>query len=142
MVKLKLIGGAHKFYKTSEYLSQSPMNLSEGFRIPVTFGLDYQHQDIIIKEVPDIIEKAIMEGLAEGGHGNSIEKINVEFKEADPSSLDIAVLAEFNGSAGSKYWALERAIQRICVDTCNLHGWIIPFQQVTVHMAGSGDHNS
>ncbi len=140
MVKLRLIGGAHKSYKTSEYLSQSPMNLSEGFRVPVAFGLDYQYQDIIIKKVPDIIEKAIMEGLMAEGYGNSIEKINVEFKEAGPSSLDIAVLAEFNGGAGSRYWALERAIQRICVDTCNVHGWIIPFQQVTVHMAGSGDH--
>ncbi len=70
MVKLKLVGGAHQSYKTSEYLSQSPMNLSGGFRVPVTFGLDYQYQDIIIREVPDIIEKAIMEGLAEEGHGN------------------------------------------------------------------------
>jgi len=63
----------------------------------------------------------------------------VEFKEAGPSSLDIVALAEFNANAGPKYWALERAIQGICVDTCNLHGWIIPFQQVTVHMAGPED---
>jgi energy-coupling factor transporter transmembrane protein EcfT len=142
MVKLKLLGGAHKFYKTSDYLSQSPTNLSAGFRIPVTFGLDYQHQDIIIQEVPGIIERAITEGLSEAGYGNSIEKIRVEFKEAGPSSLDIAVLAEFNGNAGARYRALERAIQRICVDTCNLHHWIIPFQQVTVHMAGAGENNS
>ena len=73
MVKLKLLGGAHKFYKTSDYLSQSPTNLSAGFRIPVTFGLDYQHQDIIIQEVPGIIERAITEGLSEAGYGNSIE---------------------------------------------------------------------
>jgi hypothetical protein len=139
MVKLSLHGGAHKFYKTSDYLSQSPANLSSGFRVPVTFGLDYQHQAIITQEVPGIIEKAIIEGLTEEGYGDSIERINVEFKEAGPSSLDIVALAEFNGNAGPRYWALERAIQRICVDTCNLHGWIIPFQQVTVHMAGPED---
>ena len=139
MVKLRMHGGAHKFYKTSDYLSQSPANLSSGFRVPVTFGLDYQHQAVIVQKVPGIIEKAVIEGLTEEGYGDSIERINVEFKEAGPSSLDIVALAEFNGTAGSRYWALERAIQRICVDTCNLHGWIIPFQQVTVHMAGSED---
>ncbi|MBW2202612.1 MAG: hypothetical protein JRF52_00595 [Deltaproteobacteria bacterium] len=139
MVKLRMHGGAHKFYKTSDYLSQSPANLSSGFRVPVTFGLDYQHQAVITKEVPGIIEKAIIEGLTEEGYEDSIERINVEFKEAGPSSLDIIALAEFNANAGPKYWALERAIQRICVDTCNLHGWIIPFQQVTVHMAEPED---
>ena len=140
MVKLRMHGGAYKFYKTSDYLSQSPVNLSSGFRVPVTFGLDYQHQAVIVQEVPGIIEKALIERLTEEGYGDSIERIKVEFKEAGPSSLDVIALAEFNGNAGPRYWALERAIQRICVDTCNLHGWIIPFQQVTVHMADPGNH--
>ena len=140
MVKLRMHGGAYKFYKTSDYLSQSPVNLSSGFRVPVTFGLDYQHQAVIVQEVPGIIEKALIERLTEEGYGDSIERIKVEFKEAGPSSLDVIALAEFNGNAAPGYWALERAIQRICVDTCNLHGWIIPFQQVTVHMADPGNH--
>ncbi|RJR18806.1 MAG: hypothetical protein C4582_11195 [Desulfobacteraceae bacterium] len=134
-VKLRRIGGAVVTYKTDDFLSQSPMNLSQGYRLSVTFGLDYGHQAIITSEVPAIMEKAVMNGLAAEGFEESISSVKVQFKEAGPSSLDLAVLADFNGKAESRYDYLQRAIQRICVDTCNKHNWIIPFTQVTVHMA-------
>ncbi len=136
-VKMRLKGGAYKFYNTADYLSQSPVNLSSGFRLLVTFGIDYQHQDIATKEVPGVLEKAIVEALEREGYKESMERIHVEFKEAGVSSLDLAVLAEFNGRAESKFWSLERAIQRICTDECTRHNWVIPFQQVTVHMPGT-----
>lgn len=135
MVTLELKGNALKYYSTSDYLAQSPTNLSAGYRLTGIFGLDYQHQGIATVEMPEIIQKAVMEGLTKAGHGDSIEGISVEFKEAGASSLDMAILAEFNGNAGSKYWVLERAIQKICVEVCNHHNWVIPFQQVSVHMA-------
>jgi len=135
LVEVKLLGGATKTYKTIDYLAQSPMNLSSGFRIPVTFGIDYGHQAVITREIPEIIERAVTDGLRAEGFTDSIANITVQFKEAGPSSLDVAVLADFNKSAESRYAVLERAINRICVDTCNLHHWVIPFQQVTVHMA-------
>ena len=135
MVTLKLKGSALKYYSTTDYLAQSPTNLSSGYRLTGIFGLDYRHQGIATGEIPKIIQEAVTVELAKAGHGNHIERIRVEFKEAGASSLDMAILAEFNGKAGSKYWVLERAIQRICVDVCNLHDWVIPFQQVSVHMA-------
>ncbi len=134
MVRIRLLGGASKFYSTADYLAQTPMNLSSGFRLQVGFGIDYLHQEIATKEVPAVLEKAIREELEREGHGESIERIRVEFKEAGASSLDMAVLAEFNGRAESRFWSLERAIQRICTDVCTRQQWIIPFQQVTVHM--------
>ena len=137
MVTLKLKGGALKYYATSEYLAQSPTNLSGGYRLTGIFGLDYQHQGIATREIPEIIQKAVTEALDQSGHRGLVERVRVEFREAGASSLDMAILAEFNGKAGSQYWVLERAIQRICVDVCNQHGWVIPFQQVSVHMAGS-----
>ncbi|MBW2708106.1 MAG: hypothetical protein JRD04_02295 [Deltaproteobacteria bacterium] len=137
MVTLKLKGGALKYYTTSEYLAQSPTNLSNGYRLTGVFGLDYQHQRIATDEIPEIIQKSVTEALEKTGHGPFVERIRVEFKAAGASSLDMAILAEFNGKAGSKYWVLERAIQKICVDVCNQHNWVIPFQQVSVHMAGS-----
>ncbi|OQY44992.1 MAG: hypothetical protein B6240_09455 [Desulfobacteraceae bacterium 4572_87] len=137
MVSLKLKGGALKYYNTTDYLAQSPTNLSNGYRLTSIFGLDYQHQRIVTEEIPKIIQEAVTVALAKAGYGNLMADIRVEFKEAGASSLDMAILAEFNGKAGSKYWVLERAIQRICVDVCNLNDWIIPFQQVSVHMAGS-----
>jgi hypothetical protein len=140
IVELELLGGASKTYTTMDYLSQSPMNLSSGYRLWITFGLDYAHQAIITREIPAIFEKAIIDDLTVQGHGDSINRIRVEFEEAGASSLDLAVLADFKGNAGSKYSLLSRAIQRICVDTCNVHHWVIPFQQVTVHVAEPSDH--
>jgi hypothetical protein len=137
MVTLKLKGGALKYYPTADYLAQSPVNLSNGYRLTGIFGLDYQHQSIATTEIPSTIQKAVMEGLVRAGHEDSIERIRVEFKEAGASSLDMAILAEFNGKAGAHYWVLERAMQKICVDICNQQKWVIPFQQVSVHMAGS-----
>ena len=84
-----------------------------------------------------MLEKAIVEELEREGYKESIEGIRVEFKEAGASSLDMAVLAEFKGRAESQFWVLERAIQRICTDVCTRHQWVIPFQQVTVHMPGA-----
>jgi len=141
IVELELLGGASMTYRTVDYLSRSPMNLSCGFRLWITFGLDYAHRSIITQEIPVILEKAIIDGLTAEGHGDSINTMRVQFKEAGHSSLDVAIMADFKGNAGSKYKLFNRAIQRICVDTCNRHHWVIPFQQVRVHMAKPSDNH-
>ncbi|MCF8084813.1 MAG: mechanosensitive ion channel family protein [Deltaproteobacteria bacterium] len=134
MVRLRLKGGANRSYKTQEYLSLSPTNLSKGFRITAVFGLDYQHQAGITEEIPHAIEQALVQGLRAQGYGGHMKRIEVEFMTAGASSLDLAVKAEFDGDTALWYQRLQRAIQRICVDACNTHGWVIPFQQVTVHI--------
>ncbi|MDZ7697859.1 MAG: hypothetical protein U5R49_13360 [Deltaproteobacteria bacterium] len=133
-VRIRLKGGATRSFRTPDYLSLSPTNLSKGFRISASFGLDYQHQAIITQDVPQVIEHDLHEGLKREGLGEHLQRIRVEFMNAGPSSLDLAVLAEFDGAEGPRYQILERAIQRMCVETCNAHQWVIPFQQITVHM--------
>ena len=137
-VKVRRKGGAVITYRTEDYLAKTPLNLSQGYRVNVTFGLDYGHQAIITREVPAIMEKAVTDTLATEGFGEIISSIKVEFKEAGASSLDLVILADFQGKAEANYDDLRRAIQRICVDTCNTHDWVIPFTQVTVHMAQGG----
>ncbi len=141
IVELELLGGAFITYRTVDYLSKSPTNLSTGFGLWITFGLDYAHQNIITQEIPAILEKAVIDGLTEEGHDKSINTISVQFKEAGPSSLDVAIMASFKGNAGPNHKLLQRTMHRICVDTCNRHHWVIPFQQVTVHMAKPSDHH-
>jgi small-conductance mechanosensitive channel len=135
MVQLILLGGSRKTYPTAEFLKQSPDNISTNFRIKATFGLDYAHQAIITHEIPEKLRDLLLERLAEAGHGDDIIKIKVEFKEAAASSLDLEVLADFSGRAAKDYESLKRTIQKIAVDACNDHGWVIPFTQVTVHHA-------
>ncbi len=135
MVRLVKRGGAQKTYGIADFLGQSPLNLSVNFRLKVTFGIDYAHQAICVDEVPEKLGPMVKERLAEMGYGKEILNVRAEFKSAAASSLDIVVLADFAGKAAPFYNRIRRAIQRICVEACNTHGWGIPFTQVTLHAA-------
>ncbi len=136
-VKLKFLGGMEISYNTGDYLGQSPMNLSSGFRLSIGFGLDYLYQAEITSTIPAILEKGVIEGLNDAGFAEKMSSVRVEFKTAAASSLDLEVIANFNETAGRHYSKLERVIQKACVDVCNKQNWIIPFMQMTVHMAES-----
>ena len=134
-VVLLQLGGALKTYPTADFLATCPENLSHGFRISVTFGIDYQHQADCTTTVPEIFLKALTSKLI-GDHGrDAVRSIQVEFQSAAASSLDYAVLADFDGSMARRYNPLRRQIQKICVNACNENGWVIPFTQITVHQA-------
>ena len=134
VVLLKL-GGSLKTYQIDEYLSLSPENLSRGFRVSSTFGIDYRHQAIATSDVLEILGSALGKRLYEEFGREHVRSVSVEFKAAASSSLDYEILVDFNGELASRYRFIRRLIQRICVDVCNGHGWTIPFTQVTVHQA-------
>lgn len=135
MVRLVKRGGAQRTYQIADFLGQSPLNLSVNFRLKVTFGVDYEHQAVCVDDVPEKLGAMVKERLAEMGYGKDILNVRAEFESAAASSLDIVVLADFDGQAAPFYNRLTRAIQRICVEACNKYGWGIPFTQVTVHAA-------
>ncbi len=134
-VKLQLLGDAVVTLKTGDLLSLSPVNLSNGFRLWIAFGLDYAYRDEITERIPEVFKEEITEGLKTKGFEESIVDIAVGFKTAASSSLEIEIMADFKGSAGSDYGILQRIIPGICVDICNRNQWEIPFHQVRVHMA-------
>ena len=131
------LGGATKTYPTADYLSQCPLNLSHGFRITVTFGIDYNHQAECTTTIPDIFLKALMSALYKDYGRDAVRSVKVEFSSAAASSLDYEILADFDGSVAQKYNPIRRKIQSVCVDACNENGWGIPFTQITVHQAES-----
>lgn len=129
--------GSIRTYTATNFLAAEPRNLSQGFGIAVTFGIDYQHQTISTGEVPKILHQSIERGLQQTELGQHVENILVDFQEAGASSLNYLIYLTMKGAAAESYFLLSRLVQRICVDTCNEHGWVIPFNQVTVH-AGPG----
>lgn len=133
MVVVLRLGGSMKTYATPEFIGQNPENLSRGFRISVTFGIDYRHQEIATTTVPEILLRALEPKLVETVGRENLRSVKVEFAGAAASSLDYAVLADFAGDVASRANVLERLIQKTCVDACNEHGWTIPFTQITVH---------
>lgn len=139
IVEMKVTGSTRTF-STSSFLGTSPRNLSRnGFAFAVTFGIDYQHQGICLEEVPQVFHAAVTDALKASSVGDSLEAVLVDFKEAGPSSLDYLIFVNMNGKAAGSYWAVGRIIQQACVRTCNERGWIIPFNQLTVHQGDGFD---
>ena len=52
---------------------------------------------------------------------------------AATSSLDFRILASFDGKVANEYYAIKRLIQKASVEVSNREGWVIPFQQLTLH---------
>ncbi len=142
MVQLLLIGGSRKTYPTPDFLQQSPANLSTGFRLKLTFGIDYQHQAESTREIPKALQEMLVSELAHQGYKDVLVELKVEFKEAGASSLDLQILADFSGAAAQDYMRLSRAIPAIAVDACNKYGWVIPFTQITLHTAESASEKA
>lgn len=136
-VRVMWKGGAVQVFPTADFPGQAPLVLSEGFRLSVTFGVDYAHVEIVTGEVAARLERFVAEGLAATPHGEQVRSVRVEFESAGASSLDLAVLCDFQGGAACDYEVIKRLVNRLCVDASNANGWVIPFQQITLHVAAA-----
>jgi small-conductance mechanosensitive channel len=138
VVRLRLKGGSLFTYPTTDFLTLGVENLSSGFRITQRFGVDYAHQALSTREIPAAMRARLETELGALTKEGQLRRVSVEFLEAASSSLDYAVLCDFDGSAAGEHNDLRRAIQRILVDACTDEGWSIPFTQVTLHQAAGG----
>ncbi len=139
-VELVEIGGRRVLYQTSDFLSQSPANLSRDFNVGVSFGLSYNLQAEITTTIPKTLETYISQKLDENGYGKDCLNLSVDFLQAGASSLDLIVYATFKGEQAPAYGRVQRAIGKWCVECCNANNWEIPFPQMTVHLP-SADKN-
>ena len=133
MVQLVLYGGSKKTYNTADFLGQVPQNLSLGFALNITFGVDYELQSIVTKEIPEKLKEDISAYLKKYEKDKFLDSLKVEFKEAGASSLDLAIITTFKGEAADQYFGLQRQLQRAAVESCTRHNWGIPFPQLTIH---------
>jgi hypothetical protein len=135
LVQLVERGGAQLTYQTGDFLAKSPRNLATNFRVKEIIGISYKLQSESTGSIPKLLQDYIQRRVEEEGLGDKLLNLRVEFAQANNSSLDLAVIADFKGELGDLYNRLRRAIQRWCVDACTEHGWEIPFPQMTLHGA-------
>ena len=133
LVELIERGGAHRTYRTADFLGLSPINLSRSFRLKETIGISYDLQRESVAGIPDALKAHIERRIAEEDYGDKLHNLRVEFEKANTSSLDIVAIADFDGALADLYGRLRRALQRWCVEACNEFGWEIPFTQLTLH---------
>lgn len=136
------VAGAVRSYPIDTFVGKCPQNLSrEGFAVALKFGVDYALQSNVTKSIRESLESAVGARLKEHEVGKYVQEFFVEFDEAAASSLDFLVYALFTGDAAPHYRRIRRLMQSLAVDACNANNWVIPFSQVTVHMA-SGDEKA
>jgi hypothetical protein len=135
LVQMVARGGAHRTYKTADFLGLSPLNLSRNFRLKETIGISYSLQQESVTSIPGKLQAHIEKRIAEEGYEDKLLNLRVEFERANNSSLDLVVIADFDGELGDLYNRLRRAIQRWCVEACTENNWEIPFTQLTLHQA-------
>lgn len=132
-VQLVLLGGSRRTYPTQMFLKLCPENLTKSFRVRTIFGIDYRHQGISTTEVPQKLRAHLERELRSLIGVEHLKNVSVELSEAGKSSLNYTVLADFSGEVAQRYSSLKRAIQRLCVDACNLNSWNLPYNQLTLH---------
>jgi hypothetical protein len=135
LVELIERGGAHRTYPTADFLGLSPLNLTTNFRVKESIGITYALQKDSVTTIPDILRAHVEKRIAEEGYADKLLNLRVEFERANTSSLDIVVIADFDGALADLYNRLRRSIQRWCVEACTQNNWEIPFTQVTLHQA-------
>jgi small-conductance mechanosensitive channel len=127
-------------YPTTDFLAMEYRNLSRnGFAVPTTFGIDYQHQAICLNEVPHKMQAAVERALKGSEWAPHFAELLVEFKEAGASSLDYLIYVSMRGEAAANYYSIARLVQRTLVELCNREEWVIPFAQLTVHQGEGFD---
>jgi len=132
-----LVAGALKTYPVGAFLDKYPQNLSlSGFVVQIKFGIDYRHQATVTAEISKKLEDFIAAHLKDSRYGAHLKDCFVAFDEAAASSLNLLVWTSFSGAAADAYLHLRRLLQRLAVDACNANNWTMPFNQMTVHLAG------
>ncbi len=136
-VQLVELGGSQVVYQTADFLALSPRNLSTGFRLECHFGVDYRHQAESTTTIPEVMQRKLEDALPAFPGGEALKSVRVEFMAAAASSLDYEIELDLGGEAAPELPEIRRAVPRLLVEACNEHGWVIPFQQITVHSAGN-----
>lgn len=122
-------------YPVEAFLNSNPQNLSrQGFAITLRFGIDYQHQELVTGEIKQQLENYLLTHLKESPVAAHLKDLFVEFDEAVASSLNLFIYAAFTGEAADAYFRIRRRLQSLAVDACSANGWVIPFNQMTVHL--------
>ncbi|HEU4418229.1 MAG TPA: hypothetical protein VFT55_04780 [Planctomycetota bacterium] len=129
--------GSPRSYPSASFLQQQPRNLSRGFVVSTTLGIDYSHQAEATTAIPARMQEAVQQGLAAGVAAGELLEVRADLLTAANSKLEYVVLARFAGSAAMNYFDLQRRMQSLLVAACTQNGWRIPYPQLTLQRPAS-----
>ncbi len=138
-VRLRTPGDNRRVIPAAEFAGGTVENLSHGYRCDITFGLDYGDQANITTSMRETLHRGVESRWRESKWADSLVSCVVEFANAGASSLDFFVRVDLDGSRAIDLQAQKRALATYCVDVCNEEGWVIPFTQLTLHVASKDE---
>lgn len=138
-VRLRVPGQNRLIVPAAEFAGQTVERLTDGYRVAIRFGLDYGDQAGITTTIRETLQRKLEEKWRATPWVDSLRGLGVEFQEAGPSSLDLFVRADLDGSTAFEFLYQKRKLASFCVDVCNEEGWVIPFSQLTLHVAPTPD---
>ena len=126
--------GACKSYTPNDFILQRPLNLSINlFTVTKMLSLDIKHSDIAVTKVTKTVKSMIKEAVEQQPFGKYLDRLVVELKDIENTSLKIGTSIRFSGEAASEYFEIGWLVQQVGVEACNKYGWQMTSQQVTVH---------
>jgi len=136
-VVLRLKGETLKYFSTPEFLAKTPMNISQGFRYDIDFGLDYKLQSKICDEIPKLFEDGLRQHMQQHFQKESpnFTHLEVSFNNAGSSSLNLKIILHVDGRCAGQYEEIQREVQTTLVRICNENQLTIPFTQLTVNLS-------
>jgi hypothetical protein len=136
-VILRMKGDSLKFYSTIEFMNNSPLNISAGFRYCIELGMDYKVQDRIGEDIPRLIENGLKNILAKFFLGDSPDFtfLEVRFDNPATSSRNLMIIVHVDGKCADHFEENRREIQTALVQICNENNLTIPYSQLTVNIA-------
>ena len=134
-VELRLFGEQRRWISLGDFIKMEFTAMANGFTLVTTFGIDYRHQALATREIPQQMTREIHEEMLKHVREEELKTLRVDFKEAGASSLDFLIIASFTGNVAGDYFGLSRLLQRFAVESCQRNNWGIPFPQMVVHQA-------
>jgi len=133
-VELRQRGGQMLSLPTADFYTREMINLTRSgtFGVSCTFGIDYQHQDISMSEVPKLLRDGIQQAFQQSDLTDFIKDVVVEIKEANSSSLDYWLFITCDSKAAKSYLRIQRIVQGACIDVCTRESLNIPFPHLSV----------
>lgn len=133
-IELKKRGGELLSIPTAQFYAMSMTNLTRlgTFGVTGSFGVDYNHQTICTHEIPDRLRGAVSTAITESDLAGRLKEVRVELAEAANSSIKYWIFVTMDSRAAFSYFRVQRIIQSACIETCDRHGWTIPFPHLSL----------
>jgi hypothetical protein len=116
---------APRSYPTREFLRLVPRNLSAGFVVEATLGLDHRHAEAAAAELPAQLTADLAAALPTTLPPELAATVRVQFARSGPLAIDVTAFAAFTGGAAARHHELRRLVHRELLAACQRRGLVL-----------------